>query len=85
MTEGTTTGGGTREEAEAADEPPPAMLRGLLTLTLAKPSRIRDISIRLRGIAKTDWPEGAFGSGGLRGGEEADAACFQGSDLDGWT
>jgi hypothetical protein len=57
-TEGTTTGGGTMEEGEAADEPPPALLRGLLTLTLAKPSRIRDISIRLRGVARTDWPEG---------------------------
>lgn len=56
--EGTTTGSGTVEEAEAADEPPPAMLRGLLTLTLAKPSRIRDISMRLRGISRTDWPEG---------------------------
>lgn len=58
--EGTTTGSGTVEEAEAADEPPPAMLRGLLTLTLAKPSRIRDISMRLRGISRTDWPEGKF-------------------------
>lgn len=56
--EGLTTGSGTAEEAEEADEPPPAMLRGLLTLTLAKPSRIRDISIRLKGISRTDWPEG---------------------------
>lgn len=58
ITEGTTTGQGTREENELADEPPPAMLRGLLTLTLAKPSRIRDITVRIKGAARTDWPEG---------------------------
>ncbi|GAA5969490.1 hypothetical protein JCM11641_008132 [Rhodosporidiobolus odoratus] len=40
------------------DEPPPATLRGLLTVTLSKPSRIKEISVRLRGIARTDWPEG---------------------------
>ncbi|KAK4052432.1 hypothetical protein OIV83_002234 [Microbotryomycetes sp. JL201] len=40
------------------DEPPPAMLRGLLTFTLAKPSRIKDITVRLRGLARTEWPEG---------------------------
>lgn len=78
VTEGTTTGGGTREEAEAADEPPPAMLRGLLTLTLAKPSRIRDISIKLRGIAKTDWPEGAFGWEACEVGRGANALRFLG-------
>lgn len=53
-----TTGSGTADEALLADEPPPAMLRGLLTLTLTKPSRIREISVRLRGIARTEWPEG---------------------------
>ncbi|GAA5897870.1 hypothetical protein JCM6882_005100 [Rhodosporidiobolus microsporus] len=48
-----------QERLQAAlDEPPPAMLRGLLTVTLSKPSRIKDISVRLRGIARTDWPEG---------------------------
>ncbi|BGP13827.1 hypothetical protein JCM10213v2_001765 [Rhodosporidiobolus nylandii] len=40
------------------DEPPPALLRGLLTVTLSKPSRIKEISVRLKGIARTDWPEG---------------------------
>lgn len=59
VTEGTTTGSGSAEEAAAADEPPPALLRGLLTLTLAKPSRIRNISVKLKGVARTDWPEGA--------------------------
>lgn len=58
--EGTTTGTGTTAEADAADEPPPAMLRGLLTITLAKPSRIRSINVRLRGVSRTDWPEGWF-------------------------
>lgn len=58
FTEGTTTGSGTREESEAVDEPPPAVLRGLLTLTLAKPSRIRDITVKIKGTARTDWPEG---------------------------
>ncbi|KAM0790642.1 hypothetical protein ACM66B_004503 [Microbotryomycetes sp. NB124-2] len=40
------------------DEPPPAMLRGLLSFTLSKPSRIKDITVRLRGLARTEWPEG---------------------------
>ncbi|GAA5859063.1 hypothetical protein JCM8547_003988 [Rhodosporidiobolus lusitaniae] len=46
-----------RHRAEL-DEPPPALLRGLLTVTLSKPSRIKDISVRLKGVARTDWPEG---------------------------
>ena len=37
---------------------PPSQLRALLTLTLNKPSKIRDISIALSGTARTDWPEG---------------------------
>ncbi|KAI5477665.1 arrestin domain protein [Pseudohyphozyma bogoriensis] len=53
-----TTGGGTEQEALEADEPPPALLRGLVTLTLSKPSRIRDIVVKFRGISRTDWPEG---------------------------
>ncbi|GAA6063662.1 hypothetical protein JCM10212_001661 [Sporobolomyces blumeae] len=40
------------------DEPPPALLRGLLTVTLSKPTRVKEILVRLKGIAKTDWPEG---------------------------
>lgn len=56
---GLTTGTGTPDEALLADEPPPVMLRGLLTLTLSKPSRIREINVRLKGIARTEWPEGA--------------------------
>jgi len=34
------------------------MLRGLLTLTLAKPTRIRKIDMKLKGTSKTEWPEG---------------------------
>lgn len=37
---------------------PPSQLRGLLTLHLPKPSRIKDITITLVGKARTDWPEG---------------------------
>lgn len=37
---------------------PPSQLRGLLTLTLPKPSKIKEVSILLQGRARTDWPEG---------------------------
>ncbi|UZJ54063.1 hypothetical protein CBS101457_003383 [Exobasidium rhododendri] len=37
---------------------PPSQLRGLLLLTLPKPSKIKEISILLQGRARTDWPEG---------------------------
>jgi hypothetical protein len=33
-------------------------LRGLVTLQLPKPSKIKEITITLQGKAKTDWPEG---------------------------
>lgn len=36
----------------------PAMVRGLLTLRLNKPTRIRSITIKLEGKARTEWPEG---------------------------
>lgn len=61
MREPVTTGSGTAEEEAAADEPEPAFLRGLLTLNLSKPSRIREINVKLKGVARTDWPEGEFG------------------------
>lgn len=38
----------------------PAQLRGLLTLRLTKPTRIRKITIKLDGKARTEWPEGEF-------------------------
>ena len=40
----------------------PAMLRGLLTLRLGKPTRIRSISIQFTGKARTEWPEGKTSS-----------------------
>jgi hypothetical protein len=43
---------------EEEEEGPPAMLRGLLTLTLAKPTRIRKIDAKLKGFTRTEWPEG---------------------------
>ncbi|ORX37870.1 hypothetical protein BD324DRAFT_656128 [Kockovaella imperatae] len=36
----------------------PAQLRGLLTLRLAKPTRIRKIEIKLEAKTRTEWPEG---------------------------
>lgn len=46
------------ESNSQLDEPPPALLRGLLTVTLSKPTRVKEILVRFKGIAKTDWPEG---------------------------
>lgn len=37
---------------------PPSQLRALVTVYLPKPSKIKEISISLKGTAKTDWPEG---------------------------
>lgn len=61
MREPVTTGSGTAEEELLADEPPPALLRGLLTLNLSKPTRIKEINVKLKGITRTDWPEGESG------------------------
>lgn len=36
----------------------PAILRGVLTLRLQKPTRIKKIEIKLEGKARTEWPEG---------------------------
>lgn len=36
----------------------PAMLRGTLLLRVAKPTKIKSISLTFRGRARTDWPEG---------------------------
>ncbi|KAI0061210.1 hypothetical protein BV25DRAFT_807582 [Artomyces pyxidatus] len=41
----------------AHDNAPPSMLRGLLTLSLAKPTRISSIEVELQGTAVTTWPE----------------------------
>uniref|UniRef100_V5EYP1 Arrestin C-terminal-like domain-containing protein n=1 Tax=Kalmanozyma brasiliensis (strain GHG001) TaxID=1365824 RepID=V5EYP1_KALBG len=37
---------------------PPSQLRGLVTLYLPKPSKIKEITVTLKGTARTDWPEG---------------------------
>lgn len=38
----------------------PAMLRGLLTLTLDKPTKISSIEVTLEGKTQTAWPEGTW-------------------------
>ncbi|BGP50375.1 hypothetical protein JCM10450v2_006294 [Rhodotorula kratochvilovae] len=47
-----------QQEQQDLDEPVPALLRGLLTVHLSKPTRVKEISVRLKGTARTDWPEG---------------------------
>lgn len=49
---------GEGEDEEDDYAPAPAILRGLLNLHLAKPCRIRKISLKLKGMVRTDWPEG---------------------------
>ena len=52
---------GDRIEPEAANIDfvrPPAILRGVLTLHLTKPTKIRKIGVKLVGEARTEWPEG---------------------------
>lgn len=39
---------------------PPAVLRGLLTLTLVKPTKISSIEVELVCKTSTAWPEGMF-------------------------
>lgn len=46
-----------RPLSERPDEAP-AIIRGLLTLKLTKPSRIRRIEVKLEGKSRTEWPEG---------------------------
>lgn len=40
----------------------PAMLRGSLVLRIAKPTKIKAISLTFRGKARTEWPEGSYNS-----------------------
>ncbi|WVQ96129.1 hypothetical protein IAU59_003231 [Kwoniella sp. CBS 9459] len=54
----------------------PAMVRGLLTLRLNKPTRIRSIAIKLEGKARTEWPEG-IGSKRMDTSEEHMILCDQ--------
>ena len=48
------------EEEEDLTPPPTAFIRGLLTLTLTKPTKIRKINLRFKGVARSDWPEGVL-------------------------
>ena len=45
---------------------PPAMIRGLLTLTLVKPTKISSIEVELLGKTSTVWPEGMWHAVALR-------------------
>lgn len=63
---GTSTGADFRGRPQAAREGTSAVVRGLLTLRLSKPTRIRNISISLEGNARTEWPEGKFGVSPIR-------------------
>lgn len=56
---GTSTGADFRgRPQQAREDGPSAVVRGLLTLRLNKPTRIRNINITLEGNARTEWPEG---------------------------
>ncbi|THH13670.1 hypothetical protein EW146_g6579 [Bondarzewia mesenterica] len=44
----------------SASDSPSAVLRGLLTLNLAKPTRISSIEIEFQGKSSTNWPEGEY-------------------------
>jgi hypothetical protein len=36
---------------------PPAVLRGVLSFTITKPTRIKKVGVRLKGQSRTEWPE----------------------------
>ena len=46
------------------EDGPPALLRGVLTLNLSKPSRIKRIDLTLEGKTRTEWPEGMSAASG---------------------
>ncbi|VEU20833.1 DEKNAAC101684 [Brettanomyces naardenensis] len=43
---------------EEIKERPPAVLRGCLFIRILKPVRIKTVTLKLQGVARTDWPEG---------------------------
>lgn len=47
-------------DREACDDSCPSMLRGLLTLDLAKPTKISSIELELVAVSVVSWPEGAY-------------------------
>ncbi|SCV04202.1 LAMI_0H14224g1_1 [Lachancea mirantina] len=40
------------------DERPPGLLRGSLIIRVLKPSKVKSINLKFRGVSKTEWPEG---------------------------
>jgi hypothetical protein len=57
----------------STDPGPPSLVRGLLTLTLAKPTRISRISLELTCVTRNTWPEGQSSDASPRASIEADA------------
>lgn len=55
---GPSTGADFRGRPQHARDGQQAMVRGLLTLRLAKATRIRSITVTLEGKSRTEWPEG---------------------------
>lgn len=43
---------------QEAMERPPAVLRGCLFVRVLKPVKIKSITLKLKGVMRTDWPEG---------------------------
>lgn len=58
---GPSTGADFRGRPVHAPDGQHAMVRGLLTLRLAKATRIRSITLTLEGKSRTEWPEGEYG------------------------
>ena len=51
--------GGFRNRRNVLDQDAqPSQLRGLVTLHLPKPTRIKSVELTLTGQGRTDWPEG---------------------------
>lgn len=45
-------------ESQHSNERPPAMLRGSLVVRILKPTKLKAISLTLKGYTRTEWPEG---------------------------
>ena len=54
---------------------PSSLLRGLLILELAKPTRISSIELELQGKVSTSWPEGIYPTDDSNGDSLIDRAC----------
>lgn len=49
---------GRRHTSAINHDSQPSQLRGLVTVHLPKPTRIKSIELTLSGVGRTDWPEG---------------------------